>query len=437
MQRRISEASEADLEWQSSLIRSMFEMSFPPRWPASSPEDLELKVSQRILAYATAIGEDLERIAMRHGDTVDWLTLMRFAGGGRRVHPVQWDPWSLNAAAGNALFLINLAKATGEEKFAALGHKALASALATLRTILDGPFRNLVNTSGFVGSFGLVYALAASGHDAEAVQVALQYSEEELEQFSNPDYLTGAAGPLTILTHLYRTRHDARILVRAQALARAIAKCAVDGGRAGWKVPFFARPLLGMAHGSAGIASALLLLFAETGDPQLLNAAQAGFAHERDHFQTAEQDWPNLQEPEGRISYMTGWCAGAPGIGLSRLVARTILPDDPEIVQEIEAALQATRRHLGGQQHHLCCGEAGRIVFLAQAAEALNRPELRSEALAAASRMLDAVEHQNYWCLQEFCEKLTVPGLLSGVPGIGMMLLSLVYPQSSKVAVLC
>ena len=450
MKRRIAEASEADLAWQQGLIRSLFEMAFTPGTAtgrASAPgrpvdgPDWEARAVQRILICAEAIGEDLDRIAVRYGNTVEWLSFMRFAGADGRVYPIQMDPWSLNGAAGNALFLANLAAATGEKRYATLARQGLASAHAALRLVLGSKLRELAGVSGYAGSFGLVYALAASGvqlGDEELIQqacsLALEYTTEQLEQEQNPDFLTGVAGTIAILTYLWRLTADSRLLDRARALGRACARTAVgEFARNGWQVPFFKRPLLGMAHGSAGIAAAHIRLFQATGEEDFLRSALAGMQHERDHFQPEDRNWPNLQEEPGRISYMTGWCAGAPGIGLSRLICRAALPDDPGIAQEIEDAIATTRNNLGGRSHHLCCGESGRLSFLAAASRELNRPELRSEALTAALTMIDNVDRQNYWYLQEFCEKVTVTGILGGVPGIGLTLLALARPSASNV----
>jgi lantibiotic modifying enzyme len=184
-----------------------------------------------------------------------------------------------------------------------------------------------------------------------------------------------------------------------------------------------------MAHGSAGIAMTLLRLHRETGDDWMLESARAGLAHERDHFHPVDRQWPNLQEPEGRVSFMNGWCAGAAGIGLSRLAAARLLPDDAAIPEEIEAAIDATRRQLGGYQHHLCCGEAGRIAFLAAAG-------YDAEAREAAVRMAESFRNLGYWRLQEFTESLPIPGLPGGVAGVGLALISAAHPSCSEVLTL-
>lgn len=444
MTARIRNASDRELEFQCGLIRSMFEMSFEAAQSERARRRDGETDRSRILDCATAIGESLERTALRCGGHTGWLGFVRFAGAGARVQPVHTEPWSLNGDAGNGLFLINLARATGERRFEETGRDALASATRAVQEMVGGGLLNLVSVSGYVGFFGLVYALAAAGVQLDdhrlvrqAADLALAYPIETAAAETNPDFLTGAAGPVAILSWLHSLTGDARVLDSARLFARSIARAGVDGGAGGWQVPYFKRPLLGMAHGSAGISAALLRLYRQTGDAEYRDAALTGLAHERANFQHADGQWPNFQEEPGRIAYMTGWCAGAAGIGLARLEAFRCGLDNPEIRFDIEAAIAATRRNLGGIQHHACCGEAGRITFMAAAARDFERPELHAEAVSAGVGMIDHFEAQGYWYLQEFCERLAIPGLLAGVPGVGMALLSLVHPAVSGVLALC
>lgn len=179
------------------------------------------------------------------------------------------------------------------------------------------------------------------------------------------------------------------------------------------------------------MAYALLRLYAITGSESLRQSALAGLAYERSHFCSQTKDWPNLQQLNQK-RFMTGWCAGAPGIGLARLGSLGVLQDDSDLYEDIERAIVATQRHLGKHQHHLCCGETGRITFLATAAQRLARPELSAIALSAALKLIDFSEQTGHWRLQEFTERNIIPGLLDGVAGIGLSLLSLMSPISTS-----
>jgi lantibiotic modifying enzyme len=83
-----------------------------------------------------------------------------------------------------------------------------------------------------------------------------------------------------------------------------------------WPVPL--GPLAGLSHGAAGIAWALLALFARTGEERFRTAARGGIAFERSVFSTEAGNWRDLRDPE-HARFPTAWCHGAPGIGLARL----------------------------------------------------------------------------------------------------------------------
>lgn len=436
MRQLLDDVSATDCEWQQSIIQALFELAGDGRRTqeahgartAGQPEQDAV-----LLTSARKIGDDLIRTSVRQECGVSWLTFARVAGGAARVYPVQYDPWSLAGSAGNALFLANLARATADRRYEDFARSALACAADALDRVFDGPFSSHIGISAYAGSFSLVYALAASGIQlgddtlvAQAVALALRHNAARLTRERNPDFLSGAAGPIAVLAWLHRLSGEPALLHGASVLADVVRACAVDGGRRGWQVPAFHRPLLGMAHGSAGIVMALLRLYGETGDAWLLEAARAGLAHERAHFITEAGQWPNLQERDGRLSFMTGWCAGAPGIGLARLAVAGQLENDPAVADEITAAVAVTCSSLAGYQHHLCCGESGRIAFLRAAGHL-------TEARVAACRMLEEVETLGYWRLQEYSENLPIPGLTGGVAGIGLTLVSLVHPSCSEV----
>ena len=63
-------------------------------------------------------------------------------------------------------------------------------------------------------------------------------------------------------------------------------------------------------------------------------------------------------------------------------------------------------------------------MFLMDAANRMQRPELAAAARAAASAMLDRLEASGRLTLQQFSERLTVPSLMGGFGGIALALLA-------------
>jgi lantibiotic modifying enzyme len=190
--------------------------------------------------------------------------------------------------------------------------------------------------------------------------------------------------------------------------------------------------LTGYSHGAAGIALALLELFARTGDERFREAALGGFAYERRHFSAEQQNWPDFRSfasptPE-RLGYSMAWCHGAPGIGLSRLRALA-LTGDLTYRREAEAALSATYRALAvptaADGYSLCHGLGGNAELFLVAAEILGEERYRAVAESVGDRGIQTVhQHRNPWP----CGVLSggeTPNLMLGTAGIGYFYLRL------------
>jgi type 2 lantibiotic biosynthesis protein LanM len=448
---RLRAASEEQQEWQSGMIRASFRMALAsvPQPPlgycpkdsqgdaqgGSPPESLSQSDRNRLIEQAFELGETLDALAIRHRRGCSWLSLQRTSPTAPPLELVVPQPWMTAGAAGTALFLARLARATGDNRFAELSGLALRFANEAFeecrRRIADPHLMPM----GLNGTGLMVYSLstcAALLDDSQwsdrSLQLALAIPLDFCREVRNPDLLNGAAGLLLAILSLYRRHPDRLLLDRAQGLAAGILACQERGeGPAGFHVPEMHRPVLGMAHGAAGIAMALSRLHHIDGNRRWSDAARRGIDYERLHFCSEERDWPALQLHLDTPQFMTGWCGGAPGIGLSRLAIKETC--DLAIEDEINTAVDTTVRRLGSGPHNLCCGEAGRITFLAEAGRSLGRPELTATAANSALRMIDEYAGCGFWKLQHYCERSIVPGLLDGISGLGLALLDVACPE--------
>jgi lantibiotic modifying enzyme len=335
------------------------------------------------------------------------------------------------------LFLALLASHGGGGRCAELARGALRYAEAVTDWLLTSRHSATVAAFGHDGVFSTVYAQAECARllgDEELLRGAVRRAGRLLPALRRspfkPDVINGASGGVLMLLHLNRLTPDDRLLRQAEALGEAIIAAQEPGeGPRGWRAPSGGEALLGMGHGAAGMAYALAQLAAAVGRDDFRAAAAAGLAFERTRFDAERQDWPTGRLGSDGPTFMDGWCAGPAGAGLARLGMRGLLPGYPNLDAEIELAVAATRRHVGTGLHHLCCGESGRVLFLLEAGRALDRPELERAAWDAAGAMLDQYEAQGCWRLQEFAERSIQPGLMGGVAGVGLTLLSLLEPQ--------
>src|SRR5262249_48856943 len=109
------------------------------------------------------------------------------------------------------------------------------------------------------------------------------------------------------------------------------------------------QPLTGLSHGASGFAWALFRLSRLTGDVAYRNAALEALAYERSQYRPQSRNWPDCRDESGvvtpdggtKVTCMTAWCHGAPGIGLMRLHCLPELDADMASA-DIQAALETT-----------------------------------------------------------------------------------------------
>ncbi len=456
---RIDTACDEDLAYQSEVLRasllaavvsapeaaSLAQPVAEPDWglltgwamggaPArpAAPKGTE-ELAREALAFARRIGDALAELALRLPDGAAWLGVTRVAGNATQMAPIVAFPWTAAGAAGTAVLFANLFHAFGDARYAELARAALALCERTCGAVEAAGWWHRVPASAYTGVAFPVYAQAECarllGDEARAdaaLDLALRLDPARLAAQDNPDWLAGVAGAAAALAHIGTLRPHPGLTERANACLDAIARAELEEG--GFRVPGFERPLLGMAHGAAGIAAACARVHAIGADGRALEMARRALAFERDRFDADARDWPDLRRDGPAARFMSGWCAGPAGAGLARLLVRELLPCDTEI----EQAIANTRERMGIDRHHACCGEAGRMLFLADAAARLGRPELRREALAAGCALAGFQRETGFLRFQELNDRPWTPGLLDGAAGIALALVACAVPGASN-----
>ena len=290
---------------------------------------------------------------------------------------------------------------------------------------------------GAVGLGSCLYALTHIGQWLDrpdilqmATQLAFLITPERVQADRSLDVVGGAAGALLSLLILYQVTADEELLQRAMLCGRHLLEQRVEtqaGPRAWPKSGGIT--LTGFSHGAAGVAYALLRLFALTHQREFLDAACEGIDYERSLFVPEAGNWLDYHECKKAGPYMTSWCHGATGIGLARLGGLYVL-DTPEVRQEIEVALERTLAYGLPSTDNLCCGNFGRIEFLLATAQHLGRPDLLERAQKHACILVRrACQLGNFHLLGDMSRRANNPGLYKGRAGIGYELLRLAFPE--------
>lgn len=435
VRKRLRTMDEDDLERQSWLVRASIEATQPLQerrmWQRSSLLDLAPPGPERLLAAARRIADRLARLAIEQGGLVTWFHL-DVSDKGWLLEPMPIGLYS--GLSGIALFFAHLGRLTDEGRYERLAQLALAT---IRRRIAEDP-GTLVRPGAYSGWGGVVYALTNLGllwdepellEEAEGLAGLLVSRIEEDDAY---DLIAGAAGGTAALLALHRHRPSASTIEAAALCGEHLLSRAVVGERGtAWPpLPGVSDlPLTGFSHGTAGIAWALAGLAHATGDERFRTAAEGAFRYERSWFCPERGSWPDLRESRETgdgFAFPYAWCHGAPGIGLGRIASLPYL-DDPEMFEEIRAAVRATLAEGFGVNDSLCHGDLGNLELVREAGRVLEDKELEAEAERIAGRILARIERDGPRCGASIHTE--IPGLLTGLAGIGYGLLRAAWPD--------
>lgn len=400
--------------------------------------------SEQLLHKAQVIAQEIRITALSaDSSSLNWIGLSYIPNAGRFQLEIPGDSL-YDGSCGIALFLAALTHVGGRDQH----HDLALGALQSLRRVLSASnaesaqrFARRIGIGGATGLGSIIYSLVRISQFLqeeallEDAQRATNLITPELIAVDQQlDLMAGAAGAILGLLALYKETADPAVLHKALTCGQHLLehRSSVDDSPRAWKT-FAKKPLTGFSHGAAGIAYALLRLYAVTHDRVYLEAAEEGIAYERSVFSPIAGNWPDFRpfaEQNSQTGFMVSWCHGASGIGLARLGSLSILETE-EIHQEVEVALQTTQKCSLQGTDHPCCGNFGRIEMLLVAAQKLSRPQLRETALKQAAWVVAKAEQTGaYQMFHNLPSHVFNPGFFQGTAGIGYELLRLAYPEA-------
>ena len=434
--RRLERLDERELVRQSWLVHNSLAALDLSREPQASHAlgESSPPSPRELLAAAVAVGERLAAIALCGPRDAHWLSAQTIgAGTSWLLQPAGLDLYL--GLPGIALFLAWLGRIAGEDRFTGLAR----AAAVTMQDKVQRRRQLLPNLGAYTGWGGLVWVLSHLGvlwGDEELLAEAARIAQVEISpaipQDASHDLIAGASGCLISLLTLHEVRPSdrlldtavqcgERLLAQARPLARGLAWPLESAGPT---------PLLGLAHGVAGIAWPLLRLAAVTGDGRFHETALGGLEYERSLYDPEKRNWPDLRdgaalEDATEPHFMWAWCHGAPGVGLGRLAGLPYL-DDAAVRAEIEVAVESTIENGFGRNHCLCHGDLGNLELVTLAAERMDRPDWAGRAGRIAGGVLAGIRERGW--LFGLPGRTEPPGLMTGLAGIGYGLLRLAAP---------
>ncbi|GAA1274278.1 lanthionine synthetase [Planotetraspora silvatica] len=402
---------------------------------------------ERVVAAVRRIADQLAEQALGDGERVSWLGVDQAQASQSRweVNPLGTDLY--NGIPGVAVFLVQAAAVTGDDRYADLARRAMTPLPQIVDSLVDPAPGSLTPTCGaFFGHSGLAYSLThlsgALGDPAlrDMIEPLVNALAASIPADETLDVVGGAAGALAALLAV----HESTGLPVALRLAGACGDRLVETAgpqEQGVAWPGTARggpPLSGFSHGTAGIGWALARLAAVAGDSaaqaRYAATAHAAFAYERGQYDSRIGNWPDHRSLPGRPTrddglpdHMQAWCHGAPGIGLARAdVLRRGAAGAEALNGDLDLALASfLAGPVADNGHSLCHGELGNLELLTTAIDAgrTHLTEARDRRLGVVLDQLDAGPR---------CGTpggVPTPSLMCGLAGIGHGLLRHTFPD--------
>lgn len=399
---------------------------------------------QECIAYAEKIicMLDQDKLVLPCGSPL-WLTLNK-----KRTSAASFSGRGfVDGTLGIALFCAAVCRMSQKEDIKLRAGSLLNGILSTLEQHLQAKDRvqdmaavtDISFATGYAGIlFGLdrIACLTQGFRCHELCELILRQLSERRILSKNSDLMGGSAGLLKAICcsdYLWECSCS-------PGLVKQLAKDLLDKRIQGlWKLTVTQRPLSGMAHGQAGIASALRLAFERLSglwqegqnqeDAELLvqmkEAIEYAYNYESGIYSQQAGNWPDFRRA-GKIGFMLGYCSGAPGIGWDAL-NQTGAQAQLNANRAMNAVKNGWKTITGD---HLCCGKSASVEFLISAAQSGCFPEagsICSEILRDFGERID--DGQLLHLGPAGFQNIFVPTLYYGVSGIGYEFLRFAAPN--------
>jgi hypothetical protein len=329
------------------------------------------------------------------------------------------DETLYSGSSGVALYLLELYRYTNEEKY-------LDAAIVIIEYLIkESASDKIHNYSFYTGRMGVCYMLMRASeitNNLNYVDAVLQISSGVInhEPQINPslDLLNGTAGTLIGLAHVYNATEDKTILSQLYKYCKyqiSNAQLTKDGLYWG-RTENIIQGLCGLSHGASGISFALLEVGNMLGNEDCFRIAEEAIKYEDGHYNKILFNWSDLrkgshsdQELNENINaylssnkkhfteprYMSGWCHGAPGIGLARLRAYELLAKETYLIDclhAIENTIQTLDFNRSRPTCTLCHGIGGIVELILEARSIIPKEE---QSLMVEKAVSSCIEHKS------------------------------------------
>lgn len=332
-----------------------------------------------------------------------------------------------NGNSGVALFLTYLGYITGKYNYI----EAASEAIETRRNFIDnvkevypysiGAFNGL---SGAIYVFDKLITYGKRESDKEYLEKYVKYLDEIVFMDKQYDLIGGSLGCIAVLLPIIKSNRYKNLNTIMKSIVN---KCCINlingkekAGISGISWGNITKST-GFSHGNAGVIAYLSRVLQEEwleNKYEIENIIQEALKFERSLYIDKENNWFK-DDKKDQISY--GWCHGAPGILLSKCLAKEFRLNDEKWDEELMAALITTKIKSFGNNPSLCHGDLGNLEILYIASKILNDYKLEKSCKLNFNKIYETIIKER-WKGKSF-RGVDSYSLMVGLSGFGYSLL--------------
>lgn len=332
-----------------------------------------------------------------------------------------------NGNSGVALFLTYLGYITGKYEFI----EAASESMETRRNFIDNVKKGYSYSIGaFNGLSGAIYVfdkLITYGKresDKEYLEKYVKYLDEIVFMDKQYDLIGGSIGCIAVLLPIIKSNRYKNLNT---VMKSVINKCCInlingkqktDIGGISWGNIMKST---GFSHGNAGSIAYLSRVLQEDwleNKYEIENIIEEALKFERALYIDKEKNWFK-DDKKDQISY--GWCHGAPGILLSKCLAKEFRLNDEKWEEELRSALITTKTKSFGNNPSLCHGDLGNLEIVYIASEILHDDKLKKYCKLNFDKIYETIIKER-WKGKSF-RGVDSYSLMVGLVGFGYSLL--------------
>lgn len=344
------------------------------------------------------------------------------------IAPVGLDLY--NGNSGIAIYFAYLWYFTHEEKYLYAAIQTCVPLCSYIEDINELQVDAIGMYAGLAGQLLAVYMVhKLVGIDySQYIRKYLLIIERKITNTNNNDVIAGIAGTINVLAYIIQ---DANAIEYVPWIKRIMQKgvlqlektVSLDGKNKGW-INSGDRFYTGFAHGNAGILASILLANDLHCDEKSLGIISELLEWERSMYSVIGENW-FIDSQKDRVGF--GWCHGAPGILLNKILLLKSDYFDTLIEGELQTALDVTIRNCFGANPSLCHGDLGNLQIVHFVARHQCNHILEKRCLSNFQRYVDQVITKR-WKGSSFRGTESV-GMMIGVTGFGYSLLRFYNPE--------